>query len=55
MGNEKSRQPSYLIDGISMVIQVIVVLVMSAFILQTLWYYKNKTEHEEDIWKVLLI
>lgn len=34
---KKNRQPAYLIDGISMVIQVIVVLVMSAFILQTLW------------------
>ena len=33
----KTRQPSYLIDGISMVIQVIAVLVMSAFILQAIW------------------
>ena len=33
----KARQPSYLIDGISMVIQVIAVLVMSAFILQAIW------------------
>ena len=33
----KARQPSYLIDGISMVIQVIAMLVMSAFILQAIW------------------
>ena len=33
----KTRQPSYLIDGISMVIQVIAMLVMSAFILQAIW------------------
>ncbi len=33
----KTRQPSSLIDGSSMVIQVIAVMVMSAFILQAIW------------------
>ncbi|HIY31406.1 MAG TPA: hypothetical protein H9732_11100 [Candidatus Mediterraneibacter avicola] len=33
----KTGQPSYIIAGISMVIQVIAVLIMSAFILQGVW------------------
>lgn len=34
---KRTRQPSYRIDGISMVIRGIMVLVMSVFILQTIW------------------
>ena len=33
----KTRQPSFLVDGLSIVIQLFAVLMMSAFILQTVW------------------
>lgn len=33
----KTRQPSFLVDGLSIVIQSFAVLMMSAFILQTVW------------------